>query len=108
VREWMKTTQRQCLQFGSLVMEGRDIGTHVFPEAAFKFYLDACPTERARRRAAEGSRENIAARDEHDTKRSTAPLQIAPDSVVINNSKMTVAQGAEAILERVRKELAPA
>jgi cytidylate kinase len=104
VREWMKETQRQCLRFGNLVMEGRDIGTHVFPGAQFKFYLDASPSERAKRRAAEGSRENIAARDEHDTKRTAAPLKIARDAVVINNSQLTTAQTSALILERVRKE----
>jgi cytidylate kinase len=106
VREWMNETQRHCLQFGNLVMEGRDIGTHVFPKTPFKFFLDASLGERVRRRAAEGVRENIAARDEHDTRRSAAPLQKAPDAVVINNSQLTAAQGAELILERVRKELA--
>ena len=107
VRQWMKEMQRQCLQFGNLVMEGRDIGTHVFPGAQFKFYLDASPSERAKRRAAEGSRENIAARDEHDTKRTAAPLKIARDAVVINNSHMTPAQTSALILDRVRKESAP-
>jgi cytidylate kinase len=107
VRQWMKETQRQCLQFGSLVMEGRDIGTHVFPEAQFKFYLDASLSERAKRRAAEGIRENIAARDEHDTRRITAPLKIAPDAVVINNSQLTAAQTSALILDRVKKETAP-
>jgi cytidylate kinase len=106
VRQWMKETQRQCLQFGSLVMEGRDIGTHVFPEAQFKFYLNASLNERAKRRAAEGSRENIAARDERDTRRTAAPLQIAPDAVVINNSQLTTSQTSALILERVRKALA--
>ena len=41
VREWMKKTQRECIKFGNLVMEGRDIGTNVFPETDFKYYLDA-------------------------------------------------------------------
>ena len=54
VREWMKQKQRECLKFGNLVMEGRDIGTNVFPETDFKFYLDATLDERAKRRAAEG------------------------------------------------------
>jgi cytidylate kinase len=107
VRQWMKETQRQCLQFGSLVMEGRDIGTHVFPGAQFKFYLDASLSERAKRRAAEGSRENIAARDERDIRRAAAPLQAARDAVVINNSHLTSAQTSALILERVRKEPAP-
>ena len=107
VRQWMKETQRRCLQFGSLVMEGRDIGAHVFPDARFKFYLDASLSERAKRRAAEGSRENIAARDEHDTRRTAAPLKpIAPDAIVINNSHLTAAQTSALILEHVKKELA--
>jgi CMP/dCMP kinase len=106
VREWMKETQRRCLQFGSLVMEGRDIGAHVFPEAQFKFYLDASLTERAKRRAAEGSREDIEARDEHDTRRAAAPLKIAPDAIVINNSHLTAEQSSALILDRVKKELA--
>jgi cytidylate kinase len=108
VRHWMKETQRRCLQFGSLVMEGRDIGAHVFPEAQLKFYLDASLTERAKRRAAEGSRENIEARDEHDTRRTAAPLKIAPDAIVINNSHLTAAQTSALILEHVKKELASA
>jgi cytidylate kinase len=106
VREWMKKTQRQCLQFGSLVMEGRDIGAHIFPEAQFKFYLDASLTERAKRRAAQGCREDIAVRDAHDTRRTAAPLKIADDAVVINNSELTPAQTSTLILEHVKKEMA--
>ena len=55
VRDWMKKKQRECIQFGSLVMEGRDIGSNVFPETEFKFYLDANLEERSRRRATHGS-----------------------------------------------------
>src|SRR5262249_45580233 len=54
VREWMKQKQRECVKFGNLVMEGRDIGSNIFPETEFKFYLDAHLEERSRRRAAEG------------------------------------------------------
>jgi len=106
VREWMKATQRSCLQFGSLVMEGRDIGAHIFPEAQLKFYLDASLTERARRRAAQGSREDIEARDQHDTRRTAAPLKIAQDAIVINNSNLTPEQTSALILDHVKKELA--
>src|SRR6185436_11368139 len=67
VRDWMKKTQRECIQFGSLVMEGRDIGTNVFPETDFKFYLDANLEERIKRREADGVQENLAARDERDS-----------------------------------------
>ena len=54
VRLWMKKIQRDCIQFGDLVMEGRDIGTNIFPETDFKFYLDAKLEERAARRTADG------------------------------------------------------
>ena len=50
VRDWMKKTQRECIKFGNLVMEGRDIGTNVFPETDYKYYLDAQLEERSRRR----------------------------------------------------------
>jgi cytidylate kinase len=66
VRDWMKKKQRECIQFGSLVREGRDIGTNVFPETDYKFYLDAHIEERTKRRAAEGINENLAARDQRD------------------------------------------
>ncbi len=107
VREWMKKKQRECIQFGNLVMEGRDIGTNVFPETDFKFYLDAQLEERARRRAAEGVQENLAARDQRDSQRATAPLMIALGARVINNSQMTAAQTSALIIEDIRKRLAP-
>ncbi len=108
VREWMKRTQRDCIQFGSLVMEGRDIGTNVFPETDFKYYLDAQLEERSRRRAAEGVEENLAARDLRDSQRATAPLMIALGAKVINNSQMTADQTSALIIEDIRKRLGPA
>lgn len=105
VREWMKRAQRDCLQFGSLVMEGRDIGTNVFPETDFKYYLDARLEERSRRRAAEGVQENLAARDQRDSQRATAPLMIALGARVINNSEMTAEQTSALILQDIRQKL---
>jgi len=105
VRRWMKERQRECLRFGNLVMEGRDIGTNVFPETDFKFYLDASLAERAKRRAAEGVQENLAARDQRDSQRADAPLMIPLGAVVINNSGMTPEQTSTLILERVRAGL---
>jgi cytidylate kinase len=102
VREWMKEKQRECLRFGNLVMEGRDIGTVVFPETEYKFYLDANLEERARRRAAEGVVENLAARDQRDSQRASAPLMVALGAVVINNSGMTPEETSALILEHVR------
>jgi len=108
VREWMKKKQRECIQFGSLVMEGRDIGTNVFPETDFKFYLDANIEERTKRRAADGLNENLAARDQRDSQRAVAPLMIPLGAKIINNSKLTSAQTSGLILEEVRKRLGEA
>ncbi|HEX3718147.1 MAG TPA: (d)CMP kinase [Verrucomicrobiae bacterium] len=105
VREWMKQKQRECIQFGNLVMEGRDIGTNVFPETNFKFYLDACLDERAKRRAAEGIQENLAARDRHDSQRAADPLMIPLGAIIINNSSMSSEETSALILENVRKRL---
>jgi cytidylate kinase len=105
VREWMKKTQRDCIQFGNLVMEGRDIGTNVFPETDFKFYLDASLAERSARRAADGVQENLAARDQRDSQRAVAPLMIALGARVINNSAMTSEQTSTLLLEEIRKML---
>lgn len=106
VRDWMKKTQRDCIKFGSLVMEGRDIGTNVFPETDFKYYLDAHLEERSRRRAAEGVQENLAARDQRDSQRAVAPLMIALGAKVINNSQLTSAQTSGIIIEDIKKRLA--
>ncbi len=106
VRKWMVKRQRDCLQFGNLVMEGRDIGTNVFPETDFKFYLDAQLEERSRRRAADGVQENLAARDQRDSQRAVAPLMIALGAKVINNSSLTSEETSALILEEVRKRLA--
>jgi len=105
VRDWMKQTQRECLRFGNLVMEGRDIGSNVFPETEFKFYLDASLDERSKRRAADGVQEDLAARDQRDSQRATAPLMVPLGATVINNSHMTSEQTSGLIIEHVRKRL---
>lgn len=105
VREWMKKRQRECLKFGSLVMEGRDIGTNVFPETDYKYFLDAHLEERSRRRAAEGIQENLAARDRRDSQRAAAPLMVALGAKVINNSQMTAEQTSSLILADIRERL---
>ena len=105
VRDWMKLKQRECIQFGNLVMEGRDIGTNVFPETDFKFYLDACIHERSKRRSAEGLNENLAMRDQRDSQRASAPLMVALGALVINNSGQTVDQTSALIIDEVQKRL---
>ena len=106
VRDWMKKTQRECIRFGDLVMEGRDIGTNVFPETDFKYYLDAHPEERSRRRAAEGVQENLAVRDQRDSQRAAAPLMVALGAKVINNSQMTSAQTSGLIIADIKSKMA--
>jgi len=106
VRDWMKKKQRECVKFGNLVMEGRDIGTNVFPETDFKYYLDAKLEERSRRRAAEGIEENLAARDQRDSQRAAAPLMIALGAKVINNSQMTSDQTSGMIIADIKQRLA--
>jgi cytidylate kinase len=105
VRKWMKLKQRECIQFGDLVMEGRDIGTNVFPETDYKFYLDATLAERSARRAADGVQENLAARDQRDSQRAVAPLMIALGAKVINNSSMTSEQTSGLILAELQTRL---
>ena len=105
VREWMKKKQRECIQFGNLVMEGRDIGTNVFPESDYKFYLDAHLEERTKRRQAEGVNENLAARDQRDSQRAAAPLMIALGARVINNSEMTSEQTSGLIIADMKQRL---
>ena len=105
VRKWMKAKQRECIEFGSLVMEGRDIGSNVFPDTDFKFYLDASLDERSKRRVADGVNENLAERDKKDSERATAPLMIPLGAKVINNSNMTAEETSALIIKEVRKKL---
>jgi cytidylate kinase len=102
----MKLKQRECIQFGNLVMEGRDIGSNVFPETDFKFYLDACLTERSKRRLEQGVTENLAARDERDSQRAAAPLMIPLGAMIVNNSGETPEQTSSRIIAEVEKRLA--
>ena len=105
VREWMKKRQRECLRFGNLVMEGRDIGTNIFPETDLKFFLDASLVERTKRRAADGVQENLAVRDQRDSQRAIAPLMVPLGARVINTSSMTPQQTSELIIADITKRL---
>src|ERR1051325_1910239 len=108
VRRWMRRTQRDCRRFGNLVMEGRDIGTNVFPETDFKFFLDAPLEERARRRAGEGVSENLRERDHRDSQRAAAPLMVPLGAKVIDNTGLTVEQTAALIVAEVKRREAAA
>ena len=85
-----------------LVVEGRDIGSVVFPDTPYKFYIDASPEVRARRRAAQGHRDEIAQRDQADSSRAASPLIVAKDAEVIDTSYLTVDQVVDEIVRRLR------
>src|SRR5262249_13611856 len=104
--DWMKKTQRAFVQVCDLGSERRDIRTNVFAETDFKSYLDAQLEERSRRRAADGIRENLAARDQRDSQRAAAPLMIALGAKVINNSNLTSDQTSGIIIADVKQKLA--
>ncbi len=105
VRDWMKARQRECVQFGNLVMEGRDIGSNIFPESEFKFYLDASPEERQARRAADGVKEDLVERDRRDSTRIAAPLVIPDGAVLINNSGETPEETSSRIIAEVERQM---
>src|SRR5215211_2844337 len=81
--------------FRGLVMEGRDIGSVIFPHADFRFFLHAHPEERARRRASEGQQDSIAERDRIDSSRKTAPLACPPGATSIDTTHLTLPEVVE-------------
>jgi cytidylate kinase len=113
VRAALLGLQRRLGAEGGVVVEGRDVGTVVFPQAGAKFFLTASPAERARRRTAElraGGHPadeatvlaEISARDERDTNRPIAPLLKAPDAVQIDSDDMTANDVLERLVAEVR------
>jgi cytidylate kinase len=83
-------------------MEGRDIGSVVFPGTPYKFYIDASPEVRLRRRQAQGLRDQIAARDQADSSRTASPLVVAPDAHVIDSSNLTIDEVVGEIVRRLK------
>ena len=115
VRQILVHHQRSLTRFGSLVMEGRDIGTVVFPDTPYKFYLEAKPDVRALRRkrdleamqiqaTQEGVARSIQQRDKKDSGRSVSPLQIALGATVIDNSQLTAEETAKIIVDHIRQQ----
>jgi cytidylate kinase len=116
VRRVLVARQRSYGQGGGVVMEGRDIGTVVFPDADVKIYLDASPEERARRRAADpahtSSRNSqlsdvataLAERDRSDSTRTASPLAVAPDAIVMDTTGLPVERVVEQVLTLVNSE----
>jgi CMP/dCMP kinase len=116
VRAVLVDRQRALGRPGGVVMEGRDIGTVVFPDADVKIYLDASPEERARRRAADPAHGGspkaladvataLAARDQSDQTRAASPLTIAPDAILVDTTGVSVDDVVAKVLAIVRSRL---
>ena len=116
VREALVRRFRNIGKGGAVVMEGRDIGTVVFPDADLKFYIDASPEERARRRAADPAhtggqaslelvQSDIASRDKSDSTRSVAPLARANDAIYIDTTSMPIEDVVRQVLQLIEARL---
>jgi CMP/dCMP kinase len=113
VRDALFDLQRQAGRGGGVVLEGRDVGTVVFPDAEVKFFLTARPEVRARRRfdeltargasvTFEDTLADVRLRDENDTTRAVAPLRRADDAMLVDSSDLTVDETVARMAERVR------
>ena len=107
VRRVLVAKQRAFARDHDVVMEGRDIGSAVFPDTPYKFYIDASPEVRARRRAAQGLQDSVATRDKVDSTRRTSPLIIAEDAHVIDSSNLTIDGVAGEIVGRLKMKGLP-
>jgi cytidylate kinase len=113
VRTWVNTQQRRAVEGGQgrgVVVDGRDIGTVVFPEAPLKIFLTATPDERARRRLFQRGQavdvdlvkresQALAARDAADSNRQFAPLKAAPDAVLLDTTALTLEEQVTRVVE---------
>lgn len=115
VREHLAQMQREMAKSIDVIMEGRDIGTNVFPNADVKIYLDASPEERAERRFRQNKvngidipfeeiLKNVKERDYIDSHRKIAPLTKAPDAVYIDSTGMTIEEEAEAVIKVINEK----
>lgn len=102
VRDIVNGIMRAESRVNDLVIEGRDIGSVVFPETPWKFYLDASPEERARRRATEGFIDSVAERDRLDSTRATAPLKVPEGATVIDTTHLDLPQVIDEVLARLK------
>ena len=115
VRERLAKLQREMAETIDVIMEGRDIGTNVFPNANVKIYLDATPEERARRRFKQNQEKNIEStyeevlsdmkkRDENDKNKEFGALKIAEDAIVIDTSNLAIEEVAEKVKEVIKEK----
>ena len=102
VRERLVAEQRVLILLGPLVMEGRDIGSVVFPQSPHKIYIDASEEVRASRRGAQGHADQIAERDRLDKQRKNSPLIVPAGATVIDNSHITLDQAVEQVIAALK------
>lgn len=118
VREYLMEMQRELARRHDVIMDGRDIGTVVLPEADVKIFLTASSEDRARRRQAEllerGMESEydtvlseIVARDERDTRRSAAPLRQAPDALLVDTTGNSLEESFSLLLKTIKERLEP-
>ncbi|MCW1928205.1 (d)CMP kinase [Bhargavaea beijingensis] len=116
VRAYMVDAQRRMAEEGGVVMDGRDIGTAVLPDAELKVFMTASVEERARRRHAENLRrgfessidqlaQEIALRDKKDSEREISPLTKAEDAALLDTTSLSISEAAEAIMDLVREKV---
>ncbi|NLC83531.1 MAG: (d)CMP kinase [Ruminococcaceae bacterium] len=118
VRQYLVERQRELASVQPLVMDGRDIGSYVLPDAPCKFFLTATPNERARRRLSdlrhagdevstlENVLDDIVYRDHQDSTRSMAPLVQAADAILVDTTNLTIEQVVETLLQEINKKSA--
>ena len=116
VREHLVNLQRKMAESIDVIMEGRDIGTNVFPNANVKIYLDASPEERAQRRFRQNKEngidtpyeeilQNVIDRDYRDSHRKLSPLTKAPDAIYVDSTGMTVEEEAEEVIRIIKEKM---
>lgn len=107
VREKLVNLQREYLNHTSIIMEGRDIGSVVFPETPYKIYIDADEEVRAARRSKVGEVDSVAKRDAADSERATAPLMVADGAVVLDTSHHSIESGVQAAIGILKQQGLP-
>lgn len=105
VRAHLLQKQREYNKSEAVVMEGRDIGSVVFPDTPFKYFVTASPEVRAARRAAQGLTDSITERDKKDSARACAPLTQAPDAKLVDTSDLSIDQVVALVVADIRAKL---
>ena len=108
VRDILTDLLRRLAQGRSIIMEGRDIGSVVFPETPYKFYIDASESVRLSRREAQGETDSPLSRDKQDSTRKTAPLKVAKDALVIDSTHLSLEDVVTRVLHHLETRGLPA